>query len=228
MPLDSSAAHDRAHAGDIRVDFRLIADMVDPGSRVLDIGCGEGDLLEILWRQKNVDGRGIELSQGGVHACVSRGLSVIQGDADTDLSHYPANAFDYVILSQTLQAMHDPRGVLDNLCRIGQRAIVSFPNFGYWRVRLSLLWRGRMPVNRKLPYAWYETPNIHFCTITDFAALCRSMGIVIERTVIVRGNGAAAPTVPGAFANWTGEQGLFLLRRSGDIVQDGDTAQNVP
>ncbi len=138
----------------IRVDLQLIADMVAPESRVLDVGCGEGELLHHLWKAKGVDGRGVELSQAGVNACVRNGLSVIQGDADTDLKNYPSDAFDYVILSQTLQATYNPRTVLDNMARIGRRSIVSFPNFGFWRVRLKLALGGRMPVTETLPYQW--------------------------------------------------------------------------
>ena len=157
--------------GNLRVDLKLIADMVEPGSRVLDVGCGEGALLDWLGRNKNVDGRGIELSMAGVSAAVSHGLSVIQGDADTDLKDYPSGAFDYVILSQTLQATYEPKTVLANMLRIGRRAIVSFPNFGHWRVRTHLLFRGSMPVTDTLAYEWFDTPNIHFCTIRDFLTL---------------------------------------------------------
>ena len=151
-----------------RFDLAVVADIVEPGSRVLDVGCGDGLLLQMLERQKQVDGRGVELSQRGVNDCVAKGLSVIQGDADTDLSDYPEDGFDYVILSQTLQATQRPRVVLDNMLRIGRRAIVSFPNFGHWRVRAELLLRGRMPKTPNLDFAWYDTPNIHLCTIRDF------------------------------------------------------------
>ena len=146
----------------LRIDLKLIADMVEPSSRLLDVGCGDGSLLEYLSHEKGVDGRGIELSMDGVNACVSRGLSVIQGDADTDLFNYPDHAFDFVILAQTLQATRAPKEVLENLLRIGRRAIVSLPNFGYWRVRLSLALQGRMPHTKTLPHNWYDTPNIHF------------------------------------------------------------------
>jgi methionine biosynthesis protein MetW len=197
----------------IRIDLQLIADMIETGSRVLDVGCGDGALLDYLLHFKQVDGRGMELSQAGVNACVAQGLSVIQGDADTDLGDYPTAAFDYVVLSQTLQATHNPRTVLAALVRIGRHAIVSFPNFGHWRVRWQLGVNGRMPTTPSLPAQWYDTPNIHLCTITDFTALCRSLGVVVERAIAIDAAGRPSPIRSAKFANLFGEQGLFLLRR---------------
>ena len=198
----------------IRLDLQLIADMVEPGSRVLDVGCGDGSLLDYLLHEKSVDGRGIELSMDGVNACVSQGLSVIQGDADTDLFDYPDHAFDYVILSQTLQATMAPREVLENLLRIGKRAIVSFPNFGYWRVRASLTLQGCMPRTKSLPHEWYNTPNIHFCTIRDFVRLCGNLGISIEKNLALNHSGSELIIGPGfLFANLMGEHAVFLLKR---------------
>src|SRR5438270_14055287 len=159
-------------SGGSRVDLVLIADMVAPGARVLDVGCGDGELLRLLAETRGVDGRGIELSREGVNEGVAKGLAVIQGDADTDLADYPDDAFDYVILSQTLQATRQPRVVLEHMLRIGRHASVSFPNFGHWGIRMQVFFRGRMPRTDNLPYACYDSPNIHFRTIKDFRQLC--------------------------------------------------------
>ncbi len=196
---------------ELRGDLRLVGSMIEPGTRVLDIGCGDGELLYYLVHSKGVDGRGMELSQSGVNSCVRHGLSVIQGDADNDLEDYPSDAFDYVVLSQTLQATRKPREVLLNLVRIGRHAIVSFPNFGHWRIRLGLLIAGRLPKTELLPYPWYETPNIHLCTIRDFALLCRDEGIRVERSVSLDRYGRPYTR---ALANLMAEQGLFLLSRA--------------
>ena len=197
-----------------RVDHLVIAELVTPGVRVLDVGCGDGQLLSLLEATRGVDGRGIEISQKGVNECVARGLSVIQGDADTDLVDYPDHAFDYVILSQTLQATRRPRDVLEQMLRIGGKAIVSFPNFGHWRMRGMLLVNGRMPVTRSLPHAWYDTPNIHFCTIRDFIALCDEIDARIEKGVALNGSGQRiALTAPWWFWNLFGQQAVFLLSR---------------
>ena len=201
-----------AAIAELRRDLSLIAEMIEPATRVLDIGCGDGALLAYLARAKGVDARGIELSQSGVNACVRHGLSVIQGDADRDLDAFPAGAFDVVVLSQTLQATRQPRHVIEELLRIGKRAIVSFPNFGYWRIRLGLLMRGRMPVSELLNHSWYETPNIHLCTIRDFVALCDEVGAAIERSLTLDRHGRPFALDPrGALANLLAEQGVFVL-----------------
>jgi methionine biosynthesis protein MetW len=197
-----------------RVDLEVVAGLIPERAKVLDVGCGDGELLQLLQASKGVDGRGVEISQRGVNECVAKGLSVIQGDADSDLSFYPDKAFDFVILSQTLQATRNPRAVLTELLRIGERAIVSFPNFGHWGMRLSLLIKGRMPVTRDLPYSWYDTPNIHFCTIRDFVELCDEIGAKVERATALDGNGQRiGVSMPWWFWNFFGQQAVFLLRR---------------
>ncbi len=197
----------------IRADLQPIADMVAPASRVLDVGCADGALLHYLWHAKRVDGRGLEISHEGVRVGISRGLSVTQGDADMDLADYPSDAFDYVVLSQTLQTVRAPHVVLEHLVRIGRQAIVSFPNFGYWRVRLQLLLGGRMPVTRGLPLQWFDTPNIHLCTVNDFTTLCRDLGIAIDRSLALRRSGRVIELPPGRVANLLAETGIFLLRK---------------
>jgi methionine biosynthesis protein MetW len=215
IPFPEGNGRDDALAAGRR-DLVLIASMVEPGSRVLDVGCGDGSLLALLRDWRGVDGRGIELTRDGVNACLGKGLSVIQGDADTDLADYPDDAFDYVILSQTLQATREPRAVLEHLLRIGRRAIVSFPNFGHWRVRAEIGLRGRMPMTPMLTHCWYDTPNIHFCTIRDFVSLCRKVGAHMERAAAL--DAAGQPVrfrLPWWVWNLFGEQAVFLLRREG-------------
>jgi len=198
-----------------RIDFEIIADFVQPGARVLDVGCGDGSLLELLTHKRAIDGRGLELSQTGVDQCLARGLSVIQGDADRDLVYYPQAAFDYVILSQTLQATHNPKQVLQAMLRIGRRAIVSFPNFGYWRVRSSLFFRGQMPVTKELPYSWYDTPNIHFCTVRDFLSMVSELRAEVEQAVVLdRSGGRISYFLPRRAWNLFGQQAVFLLKYS--------------
>jgi len=198
----------------LRGDLALVAEMIAPASRVLDIGCGEGELLAYLARTKHVDARGMELSQSGVNACVRNGLSVIQGDADHDLKDYPSDSFDYVVLSQTLQATYRPRGVLEDLVRIGRHAIVSIPNFGHWRMRLGLAFGGHMPRTPFLGNSWYDTPNIHFCTVSDFVALCDELGVTVERSLTLDRYGRPFRLNPRrGLANLLAEQALFLLHK---------------
>jgi len=211
---DLTMADSARGAGGSRVDLLVVADMVEPGSRVLDVGCGDGELLQLLTDTRGVDARGIELSREGVNECVAKGLAVIQGDADTDLAEYPDDAFDYVVLSQTIQATRQPRVVLEHMLRIGRHAIVSFPNFGHWKIRLKLLTQGQMPQTANLPYAWWESPNIHFCTIKDFQTLCGVTGARMGKAVALNAWGRPLQfNAPWWFWNLFGEQGVFLLSR---------------
>jgi methionine biosynthesis protein MetW len=197
-----------------REDFHEILRLVRPESRVLDVGCGEGELLELLTREKKVDGQGLELSTEGVAACIARGLAAVQGDADRDLDHFPTKAFDYAILSKTLQQVRDPRHVLSELLRIADRAVVSLPNFGHWRVRWALLARGRMPETQALPEPWWSTPNIHLCTLRDFTALCDDLALRIDAcAALVPGKPARAIDPSRPIENWRAENALFLLSR---------------
>ncbi|MCW3846875.1 methionine biosynthesis protein MetW [Sphingomonas sp. LB-2] len=193
----------------LRPDLAIIAANVAPGSRVLDVGCGDGGLMAALRDERQCDARGLELDAGDVAAAVARGLSVIQGDADTDLADYPDTSFDYAILSQTLQTTRRPDWVLDQLLRIGSQAFVSFPNFAHWRVRASLLWGGRMPVTRLLPLKWYATPNIHHVTVDDFRALVKERGFVVEGCWFLSGDKLTGAVM----ANLWAEHAVFLLRK---------------
>lgn len=193
----------------LRPDLAVIADHVAPRTRVLDIGCGDGELLAVLRDERGCNPHGMEIAPDNVAECVAKGLAVIQGDADKDLVFYPDDSFDYAILSQTLQTTKRPDRVLDELLRVGRRAFISFPNFAHWRTRLSLLWSGRMPVTRLLPVAWYETPNIHHLTVSDFRSLVAERGIRVEQAWFLSGDQQTS----AAAANFRAEHAVFLISR---------------
>ena len=193
----------------LRPDLAVIAKNVARGSRVLDVGCGEGDLMEVLESHMKCDARGMEIDPELVERAVARGLSVVQGDADRDLADYPDHAFDYAVLSQTLQTAERPDLMLGELLRIGRKAFVSFPNFAHWRMRASLMWNGRMPVTRHLPVSWFETQNIHHVTVTDFLQLLADKGVAIERSWFFSGG----KEIGAAGANWRAEYAVYLLSR---------------
>jgi methionine biosynthesis protein MetW len=194
---------------ELRPDLAVIARHVPAGAKVLDVGCGDGALMAALRDQKQVDARGMEIDPAEVAQAVARGLSVVQGDANRDLSDYPDDAFDYAILSQTLQTAERPDLMLDELLRIGRQAFVSFPNFAHWKMRVSLAWNGRMPVTRHLPVSWYETQNIHHVTVTDFLELAAEKHARIEQSWFFSG----ARALGGTGANWRAEYAVFLLSR---------------
>ena len=192
-----------------RLDYELIQDLVPPNSRVLDLGCGDGQLLDALMRHKGCQGRGIEIDERAVGEAIRRGVPVYHGDMLEGMTHFRDDSFDVVILSQTLQQSADPVAVIHEMLRVGQAAIISFPNFGHWRVRLSLLLRGRMPMTGQLPYPWYSTPNVHLCTITDFFALCAEQRLNIVNEIFM-----AAPDkrIGSTLANCRAELAIFQLR----------------
>lgn len=194
----------------IRFDLEIIADLIKPNTRVLDIGCGDGELLQFLVQTKNIDGRGLEISQTQVSKSLLRGLSVIHGNAENDLAIYPNRSFDYAVLSQTLQAMHRPKEVLNEMLRVAEFAIVSLPNFAHFRNRLHLLLKGTMPVNEVIPFEWYETPNIHFCSIRDFQKLCLEAGFRIEKKIFLT---AKHRLISSIGANIWAQYAVFLISK---------------
>jgi len=216
MTTATSQPHRKPFVGELlgRSDYAIIGEIVEPGTKVLDLGCGEGELLEWLAANKGVDARGVEISGARVQRAIARGVSVYQGDIDQGLADYPALAFDYVILSQTLQETRRPLEVLREMLRVGRRAIVAFPNFGHWRVRLSMLTSGRAPKTRLFPYEWYDSPNIHFLTVNDFEQLARQEGLVLERRLFISRHRAVEWR-----PNLRAEVAVYLVRKQGhDII----------
>jgi methionine biosynthesis protein MetW len=193
-------------------EFKIITNLLPIQSRVLDVGCGDGTLIEALTKQKNIETRGIELEENKVKQCISKGLSVIQGNAETELGQFPDKAFDFVVLSQTLQAFYQPENVLNELLRIGKKVIISIPNFGYWQVRTSLLFFGKMPITRSLPDTWYNTPNLHMCSIKDFYQFCDKKKIKIDRIIGVNGERTSSVNrINLEMKNLLSEVGIFLI-----------------
>jgi len=198
----------------IRKDWNLIESLIDQNSKILDIGCGEGGLIKKLNESKHANSRGLELDGDLVRDAISQGLTVVEGNAESDLGQYSNSSFDYVILSQTLQAMYNPKLVLYELLRIGAKAIVSFPNFGHWKIRLQLLFKGKMPVTEGLPYTWYDTPNIHFFTLKDFQETCRDSNIYIERSIGLTDRGKQFEIKNNSpFSNLITNEAIFLLSK---------------
>ena len=172
----------------MKSEFKIISDLINDNSNVLDVGCGDGVLMEYLRNEKNVDVRGIEISKSKIQNCIEKGLTIIEGNAEQDLQQFPEKSFDYVVLSQTLQAFLNPEKVINELLRIGKQAIVTIPNFGYWKIRLHLLFKGTMPITRTLPDEWYNTPNIHLCTIKDFVFFSRKKRFKLSKSLAMKGN----------------------------------------
>lgn len=197
----------------LRKDLNLIANLIEDNSKIIDIGCGDGELLDFLNKNKNAKIQGLEIDQKKVNKCVAKGLSVIQGDADKDLSLYPEKSFEYVILSQTIQATLEPKKILYELTRIGEKVIVSIPNFGFWKVRLDLLFKGKMPITRKLNSTWFDTDNIHLCTILDFLELCDQLNLTVKQTVTITSKKQKKFSgKPSIKENIFAEEAIFLIQ----------------
>ena len=198
----------------MKEEFKIISQLVEEKSRVLDVGCGDGILMEYLSKNKVVDVRGLEISKEKVKKCLSNGLAVIEGNAEYDLKQFPDLSFDYVILSQTLQAFMSPENVIKDLLRVGKKVIVTIPNFGHWKVRLDLLFKGEMPITKNLPYEWYNTPNLHMCTIQDFYNFCNNKGINIFKIISLNGQNTSKITSSNLkYKNLISELGIFLLEK---------------
>jgi methionine biosynthesis protein MetW len=198
----------------MKQEFKIIANIIEKKTRVLDVGCGDGTLMEFLQNNKEIDIRGIEISKDNVQKCIGKGLTVIEGDAEKDLSQFPNESFDFVILSQTLQAFLNPEKVISELLRVGKKAIVTIPNFGYWKVRIHLLIKGTMPVTRTLPDEWYNTPNLHMCTIQDFFNFCEKRKIKLNKSIAFQNLKSSKITNSNLILkNLTSALGIFLIEK---------------
>jgi len=198
----------------MKQEFKIIANLIDRNTRVLDVGCGDGSLMEFLKNNKEIDIRGIEILKNNVQKCIGKGLTVIEGDAEKDLSQFPDGSFDFVILSQTLQAFLNPEKVISELLRVGKKAIVTIPNFGYWKVRLHLLIKGTMPITRTLPDEWHNTPNIHMCTIKDFFIFCKNRNINLYKSIAFQNLNSSQITNSNlSLKNLTAVLGIFLIEK---------------
>ena len=198
----------------MKPEFKIISDLIKENSHVLDVGCGDGILMEYLVKEKSVNIRGIEISKTKVQNCIAKGLTIIEGNAEEDLRQFPDKSFDYVVLSQTLQAFLKPEKVIDELLRIGKQAIVTIPNFGYWKIRLHLLLKGTMPVTRTLPDEWYNTPNIHLCTIKDFVSFSKSKNFRLSKSIALKNNQLSYIKNSNLnFKNLSSNLGIFLIER---------------
>ena len=198
----------------MKPEFKIISNLINQNSHVLDVGCGDGILMEFLIKEKKVNIRGIEISKNKVQNCIAKGLTIIEGNAEKDLEQFPDKSFDYVILSQTLQAFLDPEKVINELLRIGKRAIVTIPNFGYWKIRLHLLFKGTMPVTRTLPDEWYNTPNIHLCTIKDFVHFSKAKNFKLSKSLALKSNKISYIRDTNLdIKNLSSNLGIFLIER---------------
>ena len=198
----------------MKKEFKIISELIEKNSRVLDVGCGDGTLMKFLNNEKNVDTRGLEISKNNVQNCISKGLSVIEGNAEKDLYQFPNLSFDYAILSQTLQAFYNPEKVIDELLRVANRAVVTIPNFGYWKVRIHLLLKGTMPVTIALPNEWYNTPNLHMCTIKDFYNFCSKKKIKLFKSIALNGEKTSEINIKNINnKNFNSELGIFLINK---------------
>jgi len=197
----------------MKKEFKIIAQLIENNTRVLDVGCGDGTLMKHLKDNKNIDTRGLEISKNNVQTCIGKGLAVIEGNAEKDLQQFPNLSFDYVVLSQTLQAFYNPEKVINDLLRVANKAIVTIPNFGYWKVRLHLLFKGTMPLTKNLPNEWYNTPNLHMCTIQDFVNFCKEKNIKINRSLCLTNEKISEITNSNMiYKNIFSQLGIFLIQ----------------